>query len=325
MFAMALLATTPAWAQPSPAAATRAAGDAKQSARTLGKEGQDALDRGEYAVAAEKFAAADQSFHAPTLVLGQARALVGLGKLVAAQEAYDRVMREGAPPGSTPAFVQAVDAARTEGAALSARLPRVVIDVLGPRAPGVHLVGVPLATPTLGAPRLVDPGTHLVRAAAAGFTPVEQSFTAVERTASRVELRLLPTAGNATAAPAPVAPRRTTSPLKHLGGTALGLGILGLVAGGITGGLAVSKHSQLKDACPGDRCPTNVSSVKDALDAYHTFGTLSTVGFVVGGLLTAGGVTLLALAPSSAPADTRTKASVVPVITLGGVGAVGRF
>lgn len=306
------------------------ADDAKIAARTLGKEGQDALDRKQYAVAAEKFAQADHSYHAPTLVLGLARAQAGLGKLVAAQEAYERVLREGAPPGSPAPFVQAVDDSRRESAALSARIPTVVIDVVGPRAPEVLLDGLPLPATALGTARPIDPGEHHLQASASGFAPVEQRFSAVERVAGRVTLRLalVPVASapqRETPAPAAAPPSPSRFPFTPLGVTALSLGAAGLIVGGITGGLAIGKHSELKGACPQDRCPTNVATVKTTLDSYHTLGTISTIGFIAGGVLAAGGITLLIVAPRSASSDAAPKAGWTPYLTLGGVGAAGRF
>src|SRR5688572_30046531 len=80
-------------------------------ARQLAIEGNEALEKKDYVTAADKFGRADALFHAPTLLLGFARANAGLGKLVVAVEAYRRVVREGAPP-DQPTFVQAVEEAK---------------------------------------------------------------------------------------------------------------------------------------------------------------------------------------------------------------------
>jgi hypothetical protein len=330
LVACAVLWASAAAAQPAPTPTTTE--DAKNAARSLGREGQEALDRKDYRVAAEKFAAADRSFHAPTLVLGLARALAGAGRLVDAREAYDRVVREGAPPGSPPAFEKAVDDARSEGAALGARIPTITIDVVGARVAEVRVDDVVVPTPSLGAPRPIDPGRHVVRATAPGFAPAEQQVSAAERTATHVELRLSPIA-EATPAAAPVAPPpaapapaptsapASTFPWKPLGLGALGLGVVGLAVGGVTGGLAIGKHGTLADACPASQCDTSKADVKSTLDSYHALGTVSTIGFAAGALFAAGGVTLLVLAP---PSD-RAKAGVAPVLWPGGVGAAGRF
>src|SRR5258705_2607731 len=79
------------------------------TARALAEEGRVALDRFDYSLAEERFARADALIHAPTLMLGLARAQAGLGKLVEAHESYQRILREGGRPGSPPAFARAVD------------------------------------------------------------------------------------------------------------------------------------------------------------------------------------------------------------------------
>src|SRR5688572_33383526 len=87
-----LLLSAPAWAEPT--AADRA------TARTLAQEGQHALESKNYTMAIDKFSRADALVHAPTLLLGLARAQVGSMKLVEAQENYNRIIREGVAPNS---------------------------------------------------------------------------------------------------------------------------------------------------------------------------------------------------------------------------------
>src|SRR5262249_26947752 len=89
----------------------------RATARSLAEEGKAALDRFDYRTAEDRFARADALLHAPTLLLGLARAQAGLGKLVEAHESYMRIQREGVKPGSPPVFARAQeDAAREVGA-----------------------------------------------------------------------------------------------------------------------------------------------------------------------------------------------------------------
>src|SRR5262249_48840489 len=106
--ALALGVLLPAVAAAAPPGADRAA------ARTLGFEGEDALARKDYTTAADRYARAEALFHAPTLLLGLARAHVGLGKLVAARETYQRIVADGVPPNGPPVFVEAVASAQRE-------------------------------------------------------------------------------------------------------------------------------------------------------------------------------------------------------------------
>jgi hypothetical protein len=88
-----------------PAAMAQQASDAdKAAARALAQQGQDALDRRDFTTAADRFERARQLFPAPTLALGLARAQIGVGRWVAAQETLNRILREGAPAGSPPAW-----------------------------------------------------------------------------------------------------------------------------------------------------------------------------------------------------------------------------
>src|SRR5262245_55934815 len=70
------------------------------TARILAREAHEALDDKDYAKAADRFARADALVHAPTLMLGLARAQVGLGQWVNALGVYGRIVREGVPAGS---------------------------------------------------------------------------------------------------------------------------------------------------------------------------------------------------------------------------------
>ncbi|MEJ7727917.1 MAG: carboxypeptidase-like regulatory domain-containing protein [Polyangiaceae bacterium] len=305
----------------------------RATARKLSFEAATALEAKEYAGAAEKFARADALFHAPTLTLGLARAQVGLGKLVAAQESYQRIVREGVPAGGNKQFEDAVKDATRELAALEPRVPWVTVQVTGGSNVSVTLDNNPLNAAALGVKRAIDPGQHTLRATAAGFRAAERPFTMAEGQAETVTLTLEPEAAAGAANPVPAgaiavppAGGDTTtaskggSPMKLIGFIALGVGAAGLIGGGITGGLAISEHSLLDRDCDSDGdCP---AERRETLDNFHTLSTLSTVGFIVGGVGVAGGITLLVLAPSSRK---QSGATIVPYAGLGQVGAVGRF
>jgi hypothetical protein len=100
--------------------------------------------------------------------------------------------------------------------------------------------------------------------------------------------------------------------------------------GGITGVLAVKKHSKLSPYCSGGVCGPDQ---KADLDNYHTLGTLSTIGFVVGGVGAAAGVVLLLVKPPSQNNDAageltskpRSAINVNPFVGLGSAGVEGTF
>jgi hypothetical protein len=106
------------------------------------------------------------------------------------------------------------------------------------------------------------------------------------------------------------------SPLVYVGA---GLGGVGVIVGGIFGGLALSKKSDLQDICPNKNCPSGSS-----LGEARSFGTVSTVGFVVAG---AGiGLMVTGLVLGGSKTETRTTgASITPWLAPNGGGLSGAF
>ncbi|WP_437728884.1 PEGA domain-containing protein [Sorangium sp. So ce861] len=311
-----------------PAALAQVSDADRATARSLAVEGQEALDRKDFSAALDRFSRADAIIHAPTLLLGVARAQVGLGEWIAAQESYSRIVREGAPEKSPEQFFEAIAAAQRELDALAPRIPQVLISVRGPDTAAVTIDGEPVPRAALGVKRPVDPGDHTVRAEAAGFAPVEAKVTVAEGASETVALELKP-----LAPPPPVAPPRPVAPAPHpgpgaasggstrtvLGIAALGLGGVGLAAGAVGGVLAIGKHRDLSERCPADRCEP---SLQGDVDSYHAMGTVSTIGFAIGAAGVGVGTFLLLTAPRS---PQRAGISITPVIGLGSAGAKGSF
>ncbi|WP_437282735.1 hypothetical protein WME90_19805 [Sorangium sp. So ce375] len=311
-----------------PAALAQVSDADRATARSLAVEGQEALEQKDFAAALDRFSRADAIIHAPTLLLGVARAQVGVGKWIAAQESYSRILREGAPEKSPEQFFEAIAAAQRELDALAPRIPQVLISVRGPDTATVTIDNEAVPRAALGVRRPVDPGDHVVRAAAAGFAPVEVKVTLAEGASETVALELKP-----VAPPPPVKPRAPIAPPDQgpstsgsggssrtvLGIVALGLGGAGLAAGAVGGVLALGKHSHLSERCPGGRCDP---SLKGDVDSYHAMGTLSTIGFAIGAVGVGAGTLLLLTAPRS---PQRAGISITPVIGIGSAGAKGSF
>ena len=66
----------------------------RATARALAEEGYNALKAQKFEVADDRFRRADALVHAPTLVVDDGRALMGLGRFVEAQERFELVLRE---------------------------------------------------------------------------------------------------------------------------------------------------------------------------------------------------------------------------------------
>ena len=321
----------------------------KATARSLGQEGQAALDKKDFKGAEDRFRRADSLFHAPTLALGLARSQAALGRFVAAQETYNRIIREGTAPGAPAVFVKAIEDAKSEVGGVSAKVAGVTITVAGPENPKVLLDDASVPAAALGVNRPVDPGAHVVKATADGFEPAETKFSVAEGGSAIAALTMRKSAVAAGPVPAvvpatapgaaPVAGTTTPSDTamtgsadtgvsskssqKTIGFVALGVGGAALAVGAVTGLLALGKHSTLQDACPNGVCPAGQQS---DLDSYHTMGTISTIGFIAGGAGVIAGTVLILTAPKSAPAATASRGPhVTPFVGLGSVGAFGTF
>lgn len=244
------------------------------AARTLGFEANAALAKKDYAAAAESFARAEALFHAPTLLLGLARADVGLGKLAAARELYVRIVREGVSPGSPAAFSRAVADAQVELAALELRMPPVLVaekaapDSGTTSEPPSAPVPPPSAAPTTvpGATLVPTPSKSAVLAPLAAATPRSVS--------------------------PPSAP--SVSLERSLGFAALGLGGAGLVVGVVTGILALDMESELSAVCPDTRCPPREQAT---IDAYSSLRIAAGATLIAGAVLAATGSLLILTTP----------------------------
>jgi hypothetical protein len=302
-------------------------------ARELGGQAQAAFEAGNYAESEKLWVSAASHFNAPTITLGLARTQVKLGKLLAARESYNRMIRENVDTANlSPAFKEALESAKTEGAALAPRIANVLISVEGASSAQVTLDGQPVPAAELGVKRPTDPGSHVVRAEAPGYKAAEMSFQLAEGGMAETKLKL----EKDVVAAAPVDTGKAVEADTSKGGNktlayvALGVGGVGIAVGAITGIVAIGKHGTLKDKCPDGKCPDDA---KSDVDSYKTMGTLSTVGFIVGGVGIAAGAVLWLTAPSdsaSAPSSPPSPAAKSrftwhPYVGLGGGGVTGRF
>jgi hypothetical protein len=278
------------------------------TARALAHEGYEAETHRDYVHAADCFRRADALVHAPTLLLGLARAEVGLGKLVEAHETYWRIVRTELASDAPVPFARAIDDAKRELAALEPRLSWVTIELVGPDGPGitVTLDDAPFPASALGTRRASDPGMHRVRVAAPSFASAESTFTVNEGEATVVSLapealpRVAPPPTPMMSHPAEApatASRPSSTPVgKTLGVVLLGFGTVGLVGGGVTGVLASTKHASLIGSCPGGHCP---SSVESQVDTYNTLGMASTVSLAAGAACAVAGLAFIFTSRSS--------------------------
>lgn len=164
----------------------------------------------------------------------------------------------------------------------------------------------------------VDPGKHTIVAKADG----KQTWTKeieVKEAGKTVTLAIPALAANAAPPPpvvVPIAPpppaekppeKSGGSPLKTVGFVLGGLGVGGLVLGAVSAASVSSKSSEADLICP-----TGVGCTQDDVNRYNiTYAdaqdaqTLSTVGFIGGGVLLAAGLVMIFVAPSSSSPSPR--------------------
>ncbi|HEX9621815.1 MAG TPA: tetratricopeptide repeat protein, partial [Polyangiaceae bacterium] len=83
-------------------------------ARAAATEGAKAFQEGRWQDAVDLFTRAESLVHAPPHLLFLARAQVKLGRLVAARELYNKILREPLAGDAPPAFLTAREAAEAE-------------------------------------------------------------------------------------------------------------------------------------------------------------------------------------------------------------------
>ena len=287
----------------------------RNAARSLASQGKDAFDAKDYARAADLLRRAYALVPAPTIALYEGQSLTRLNRFVEAEEAFMRAMRTPIDAHSPEQFRKAKHDAEQELAALRPRIPKVTIVVTGAGAGAPNLAvaldGKAVKNALLGVEMPIDPGDHVLTTGAGGERR-EASFSIAEKERKSVEIEALAP----TDAAAPVAPPEATPPpeskprpeppppqqpqaswQKPAAFVVGGIGVAGLATGIVTGLMATSRHATAEKECPNRVC-TEGSAGADALDSFRSLRTISTIGYVVGGVGLAGGITLFLLAPA---------------------------
>lgn len=313
--------------------------EVKAGARAAANQGLEAFKAGDYEGAIERFGRANELIRAPTHTLYLARSHAKLGRLVQARELYLEIDRENLAEDSPDAFLVAQAEARQELESLEARLPRVTVQVSGPGADDAEVMmdDKPLPAALIGIEHPVDPGKHRFRASS-GETkarPVSITIQEGEKKTISLELRELATTEPLPDEPPPPKPKEQPSddggsvhPLTVAGYTALGVGVVGLAAGGyfsVQKGDRESEADSLFSTCNPRVCTDDERRRIDHIDEdASAAGRNALIGFIVGGVGIVGGVTMLVLAPSSDESG-EVATTVQPWVGIGSAGVSGRF
>lgn len=304
-------------------ASTRAA------ARKLAEDGVAALQAGDGAKASEKLDKAFRILHVPSIALWSGRALVKQGQLVEAAERFLAATRLPVS-GDTAVQEQAKTEAAKELEQLRPRIPNLVIRVDSGANVSVSLDGKDVPPSLLGEEHPLNPGAHQLVARRGGEQKTE-AVNIAEGERKEVTLRFDEPAATPSARlplvsePPSSAPAGSVGSSRTLAFVALGLGGAGLVLGGVSGALAMSKKSSLDDDdehCRNDQC---VYAVEDDVSSLRTFRTVSTIGFIAGGALAATGVVLLLTHESPSSTGQRAPSPLALSIGLSAVQVRGSF
>lgn len=309
------------------AAAPRASAQSAADLATAGDlvvEGRAARDRGDFASAREKFAAAHALIHSPVTGLDLAKALQSLGRLAEAREIALSVERLPKNPRETAASLQARKEASALADSLYAALGTVRLG-LPASVEGLHVTvdGAEVPPEALSVARRVDPGAHAIDAWYEGGAHAPQTVTVPPGEAVTVPLAparpATPPPVSATtpppvfATPPPPSPppaqgSSARTPLLVTGAAVAGAGLVVGVGAGLAARSALSPCDAVARTCP----------TQDPLDRARPLATVSTIGFAAVGVGAALAVVGLAL-----PGPRAVGLRVAP--TVGGLSISGAF
>jgi hypothetical protein len=277
-------------------------------AEELFQQGRTALEARDYATACDRLSASLAIERAVGTLISLAQCEEGAGRLASArqhwQEAADFADATGDRLNRGPV-------ARKKVAELDPKVPRLVVRLAAgaPEGTTVKRDDVDLGGKVFGVALPVDPGPHVVTVVAPGHAARKYSIAAEAGDKVVVEVEPGPPAASpgsslspSSAQAAVVSPSPAPSSPSHRGArpiawAARGLGIVGVGVGSYFGADALSKWSAAKSDC-GAGCADGTGARNERSQALGS-ATVSTVGFVVGGVGLAAAVWLwLAPAPS---------------------------
>jgi hypothetical protein len=260
-----------------------------------------------------------------------------VGKTASAWAAYLQIAAAAHGSGQ----VEREKVARARVKALEAKVPHLVIVVpLDSRASDLEVKrdGTVVGPAQYDTLIPIDPGPHTVSATARGKSWEQQTTLMIDGATTKVTIPVLgeeaPPPPIAVAEAPPAAPVQHEAPPEQpssgggtqrtLGLLTAGVGLVGIGIGTFFGVQSMGKNSDAKQECDAAGCsPAGVTLRNDAISA----GNVSTISFIAGGVLFAGGVTLYLTAPRrpDTAALRGSPASVRVAVAPQGVFAAGTF
>lgn len=255
-------------------------------AQSLFETARALMDRGEYAKACPMLVESQRLDPGGGTLLNVALCHESEGKLASAyfelNEAAAQAVKDGRKDRE--------DIAREHIAALSPKLPRIVLRVAPPRPEGLAIAidGAPANVAIIDVPTPIDPGKHVVDVSAPGYQTAHWEGESTPSVTSEVSVVLTPAASAAAPASATDVerPKRGTSARTYLFWGAGGLA----VGAGVFFALSVVARGNALDKCIPDR---NFCADADGIDAVGRARTFAWVSVgALGAAAVVGGVGL---------------------------------
>jgi hypothetical protein len=321
LLAMVLLLTTDLAA---------AAGDVPiDQARRWYNEGEAQFSRGHFREACDQFNLVLGVVEVPAVAFRAASAHEKLGELVRAAELYSRAinMRQNEQWADADTQMKAKRDAVQALRALLPRVPTLRLEIEHAVVAEVTVIidGNMLDSKALSTEQRLDPGEHTITATTTDGRTLTEKILFAEKDkrqvvidldrATKPQPMLPPQAPQPQPAPLPAPPPPPPTPptgilapprgyvtprepgeydlQRTIAWASLGVGAAGLALGAVAGIVTWSKHSSLKsDGCTSEMaCPKGVSD--DRINSYNDWRKIPTPSFIVGGLATAAGLTLM--------------------------------
>jgi len=317
-----------ALALPLIAASTAAAqtGAARASAEALFEEGRRLMAEGKLAEACPKLESSQRLDPGVGTLLNLADCYAKLGRTASAWAAF----REAGSAARAQGSAEREAVARERATALEPQLSYLTIVQWKGQSVTITRNGEPVDPAMLDTPMPVDPGEHTIVAASPGkrewSTKVDVGPNGQR---ASVTIPILPDEPIVQVAGQPSATQSSVDS----GGSSSGntqrwlavgagvVGVAGIVIGSVFGVQAGSKWDDAQKCNEDPTCPNAGSLSDDASSA----ATISTVGFVVGGLGLAGGLALWLTAPEPESAATASRAGVSIGLGMQGISVSGRL
>jgi hypothetical protein len=270
------------------------AGSNKAAAEALFAEGRSLMAAGRCAEAIPKFQASQRLDPGAGTLLNLAECYEQTGKTASAWAEYREVVSMARTSGSS----EREELAQQKAGALEGKLSRLAISVVqGGQVDGLKVTrdGDSIDPAEFGVPIPVDPGPHVIQASAPGKqTWSKRIEVGAAASTLSVEVPKLVDGAGAVSEPAPVPaaePKKSGSGQRTLALVVGGVGVVGVALGAVFGLQASSSWDDAKSSCEAFPYECGEAGVEKKEDASSQ-ATISTIGFVAGGVCLAGAAVL---------------------------------